>query len=145
MNEKGNMLIVFLYVDDLIFTSDFDIKEFITIMESELEMIGLGFKKFFLSIEVQQSKSGNFISQSKYASAILKRFNMSNCKVSPTLVITGLKLSKDDDGSTVDPTLFKRLVGNLMYSTVTRPWHHVWSKSDLKIHGITKRLTLASR
>ena len=45
---------------------------------------------------------------------------MDNCKTSPTLVITGLKLSKDDEGSTVDPTLFKRLVGNLMYLTATR-------------------------
>ena len=33
VNEKGNMLIGFLYVDDLIFTSDFDIKKFRTVME----------------------------------------------------------------------------------------------------------------
>ena len=46
---------------------------------------------------------------------------MSNCKTGPTLVITGLKLSKDDEGSTVDPMLFKRLVGSLMYLTATRP------------------------
>ena len=30
-------------------------------------------------------------------------------------------LSKDDEGSTVDPTLFKRLVGSLMYLTATKP------------------------
>ena len=46
---------------------------------------------------------------------------MSNCKAVPTPVIIGLKLSKDDDGSTVDPTLFKRLVGSLMYLTATIP------------------------
>ena len=46
---------------------------------------------------------------------------MSNCKTAPTPVITGLKLSKDDEGYTVDPTLFKRLVGSLMYLTPTRP------------------------
>ena len=46
---------------------------------------------------------------------------MSNCKTSPTPVIRGLKLSKDDDGSTVDPTLFKSLVGSPMYLKVTRP------------------------
>ena len=45
---------------------------------------------------------------------------MSNCKTTPTLVIKGLKLSKDDEGSIVDPTLFKRIVGNLMYLTATR-------------------------
>ena len=46
---------------------------------------------------------------------------MSKCKTTLTLVITCLKLSKDDDGSTVDPTLFKRLVGRLMYLIETRP------------------------
>ena len=46
---------------------------------------------------------------------------MSNCKPTPTPVIIGLKLSKDDDGSTIDPTLFKRMVGILMYLIVTRP------------------------
>ena len=45
---------------------------------------------------------------------------MSNCKTSPTPTITSLILSKDDDGSTVDPTMFKRLVGSLMYLTKTR-------------------------
>ena len=35
VNEKGNMLIVFLYVDDLIFTGVFGIKEFRTVIESE--------------------------------------------------------------------------------------------------------------
>ena len=46
---------------------------------------------------------------------------MSNCKIAPTPVIIGLKLSKDDEGSTVDPTLFKRLIDSLMYLTMTRP------------------------
>ena len=46
---------------------------------------------------------------------------MSNCKKTPTLVIIGLKLSKDHDGLTVDPTLFKRLVGSLMFLIATRP------------------------
>ena len=54
VNEKSNMLIVFLYVDDLLFTGDFGIKDFRTIMEREFEMNDLGLMEFFLSIEVQQ-------------------------------------------------------------------------------------------
>ena len=53
LNEQGNMLIVFLYVDDLIFTVDFSIKEFRTVMESEFEMTDLGLMNFCLGIEVQ--------------------------------------------------------------------------------------------
>ena len=115
VNEQGKILIVCPYVDDLLFTGDYGITDFKAIMESEFEMTNLGLMKFFLGIEVQHSKSGIFILQSKYASEVLKRFNMSNCKTTPTLVITGLKLSKDDEGSTVDPTMFKRLVGILIY------------------------------
>ena len=38
INEQGNMLIVFLYVDDLIFTGDFGIRDFRTDVEREIEM-----------------------------------------------------------------------------------------------------------
>ena len=62
VNEKGNMLIVCVYVDDLIFTDDFGIKEFRTVMENEFEMTDLGLMMFFLGIEVQQFESGIFIS-----------------------------------------------------------------------------------
>ena len=61
MNEKGNMLTIFLYVDDLIFTGEFGIKYFKEVMESEFVMIDLGLMKFFLGIEVQHSESGIFI------------------------------------------------------------------------------------
>jgi hypothetical protein len=46
---------------------------------------------------------------------------MMNSKATPTPIITGLKLRKEDKGSKVDPTLFKRPVGSLMYLTATRP------------------------
>ena len=46
---------------------------------------------------------------------------MINSKATPIPVITRLKLSKEDEGSKVDPTLFKIMVGSLMYLTTTRP------------------------
>jgi hypothetical protein len=82
------MLIVFLYVDDLIFTSDFGIKEFNSIMKDEFEMTNLGLMRYFWSFEVHQSKTGIFISQSEYAHEIMKIFNMVNFKAAPTPVIT---------------------------------------------------------
>ena len=47
VNEKSNMLIVFLHVYDLIFTGDFGIKDFKVVMESKFEMIDLGVMSFF--------------------------------------------------------------------------------------------------
>ena len=145
VNEQGNMLIVFMYVDDLIFTGDFGIKDFKAVMESEFEMIDLGLMKFFLGIEVQESQSSVFISNSKYATVVLKIFNMSNCKVSRALAITGLKLSKDDNGSTINHMLFKNAGWKPYVFNCDKTMHHVWSKYDLKIHGVTKRLSLARR
>jgi hypothetical protein len=55
-NQQGNMLIVFLYVDDLIFTGDFGIEEFKSVMKDEFEMTDLGLMRYFLGIEVHQSK-----------------------------------------------------------------------------------------
>ena len=53
VNEQGNMLIIFLYVDDLIFTCDFFIENIRIVMESEFQMTNLGIMKFVLGIEFQ--------------------------------------------------------------------------------------------
>ena len=46
---------------------------------------------------------------------------MMNCKPAITPAKTGIKLGKEDDGSKIDLTMYKRLVGSLMYLTATRP------------------------
>lgn len=121
VNEQEHILIVCLYVDDMIFTGDFEIDEFKATMMKEFGMIDLGLTKYFLGIEVEQSEKWIFICQNKYAKGLLKRSKMENCKLVPTLVVTGTKLSKDDKESDVNPNLFKRLVGSLMYLIATRP------------------------
>ena len=60
-NQQGNMLIVCLYVDDFIFTGDFGIEDFKSVMKDEFEMNDLGLMRYFLGIEVHQSKDGIFI------------------------------------------------------------------------------------
>jgi len=90
-------------------------------MKDEFEMTDLGLIRYFFGIEVHESKTEIFISWSKYAHEILRRFYMVNSKAVPTTVIIGLKLSKEDKGSKVDPTLFKILVGCIMYLITIRP------------------------
>ena len=62
-----------------------------------------------------------FISQEKYAGQILKRFKMQNSKAAPTPTTVGLKLRKEDCNKSVNPTLYKSMVGSLMYLTATHP------------------------
>jgi hypothetical protein len=52
---------------------------------------------------------------------VLDRFKMDQCNPVKNPVVPGHKLSKDEDGERVDSTLYKKIVGSLMYLTVTRP------------------------
>lgn len=47
---------------------------------------------------------------------------MEHCKPTPTRVPTSTKLSKDDEGSHVNPIQYKTLVDNLMYLIATRTY-----------------------
>jgi hypothetical protein len=119
----GNILVVCLYVDDLIFTGNdasmFD--EFKQPMMNEFDMTDLGRMRYFLSIEVLQSSNGIFVGQKKSAEAILARFKMDGCNSVNNSIVPGTKLCKDHGGSKINSTLYKQIVGSLMYLTATRP------------------------
>eukprot|EP00253_Pinus_taeda_P002708 PITA_02708 len=91
--KDGKILIVVLYVDDFIFTG----------------------------IEVDQNENGIFISQARYVNEVLERFHMQECKAAITPTVMGLKLSKGDNNKDFDPSLYKSIIGSLMYSTATMP------------------------
>jgi len=120
-DQKGNILIVCLYVDDIIYMGNLLLNEFKVSMQSEFEMTDLSLMKYFLGIEVEQYEKGNCICQQKYATDILERFKMNKCKPTYASIATGTKLSKQDEGTSIYYTLYKRLVGSLMYLTSTRP------------------------
>jgi len=57
----------------------------------------------------------------RYAQEILKRFGMDRCNPVKNPIVPGCKLSKDEEGTKVDASMFKQVVGSLMYLTATRP------------------------
>lgn len=118
----NRMLFVNIYVDDLLYTGNDEImlEEFKNSMKKEFEMTDLGKMKYFLGIEVCQTPEGIHISQQKYAVEILTRFKMLDCNAVLNPIVPGCKLKKEE-GVPVDETLFKSLVGCLMYITTTRP------------------------
>ncbi|XP_048235722.1 uncharacterized mitochondrial protein AtMg00810-like [Ricinus communis] len=123
VENNGKLLLVCLYVDDFLFTGNdhtiFD--EFKKSMMAEFDMSDLGRMHYFMGIEVIQSDAGIFISQKKYVREILRRFQMENCNPVCTPAETSLKLVRDKNGRKVDSTLYKQIVGSLMYLTITRP------------------------
>lgn len=84
-------------------------------------MSDLGKMKHFLGVEVKQCAGGIFICQRRYAKEVLARFGMEDSNAVKNPIVPGTKLRKDEGGVTVDETLYKQVVGSLMYLTVTRP------------------------
>lgn len=121
--DGGDILMVCLYVDDLVFTSNNAglVESFKKSIMKEFEMSDLGLMSYFLGVEVVQRSDGIFISQRKYVADILKKFKMDMCNPTKTPVEVGTKLTKKGEGPLVDPTLFKQIVGSLRYLTCTRP------------------------
>jgi hypothetical protein len=113
-----------LYVDDLFLTgTESLIVECKYVLASEFEMKDLGMMHYFLGLEVWQRTDEIFLSQGKYTVEILKKFGMLNCKPMATPMVTNLKkLSvSSSDSDEIDPTLYRQLIGSLMYLVNTRP------------------------
>ena len=120
----GNILIVSVYVDDLLFTGNNDelLEEFKSSMKSEFDMTDLGKMRYFLGIEViQKPEEGIFICQRKYAAEVIDMFGMQHHNPVCNPIVPGQKIGRDEAGEKVDPTLYKQMVGSLMYLTASRP------------------------
>jgi hypothetical protein len=85
-------------------------------------MNDIGLMKYILGIEFDKSSHGIFVFQKKYSTDILKRFKMDKCNPIENRVELETKLSKQNGGPTIDSTLYKMLVGSLMYCFHPKFW-----------------------
>nr|GFA03052.1 hypothetical protein [Tanacetum cinerariifolium] len=120
--HKGDILLVYVYLDDIIFGSTK--KElcftFEKLMHEKLQMSYMGELTFFLGLQVKQKKDGIFISQDKYVAKILKKFRFIEVKTASTPMETQKSLLKDEDGEEVDVHMYREMISSLMYLTYLR-------------------------
>ncbi|KAB2612682.1 hypothetical protein D8674_034998 [Pyrus ussuriensis x Pyrus communis] len=76
---------------------------------------------FFLGLQVKQSEDGIFVFQTKYASELVKKFGLHSAKPVSNPMATTTKLHKDPNGKSVDQTLYRSMIGSLLYLTASRP------------------------
>ncbi|GJV72915.1 retrovirus-related pol polyprotein from transposon TNT 1-94, partial [Tanacetum coccineum] len=121
--QKGHILLVQIYVDDIIFGSTKKelCDEFEKLMKDKFQMSSMGELTFFLGLQVQQKKKGIFISQDKYVHEILRKFNYSDVKSASTPTDLEKPLVQDGDAADVDEHLYRSMIGSLMYLTASRP------------------------
>ncbi|GJR72726.1 integrase, catalytic region, zinc finger, CCHC-type containing protein [Tanacetum coccineum] len=76
---------------------------------------------FFLGLQISQSPRGIFLNQSKYASEIIKKYSLMTSDSVDTPMVEKSKLDEDLQGTPVDATLYRGMIGSLMYLTSSRP------------------------
>ncbi|GJR79547.1 putative ribonuclease H-like domain-containing protein [Tanacetum coccineum] len=121
--DKGDILLVQVYVDDIIFgsTKKSLCVEFESLMHKKFQMSSMGELTFFLGLQVMQRDDGIFISQDKYVADILKKFDFVTMKTTSTPIETHKALLKDEEAEDVDVHLYRSMIGSLMYLTASRP------------------------
>nr|GEV88449.1 hypothetical protein [Tanacetum cinerariifolium] len=121
--QKGDILLVQIYVDDIIFgeTNKDLCKSFEKLIKDKFQISSIGELTFFLGLQVKQKEDGIFISQDKYVAEILKKFRLTEGKSTSTLIDTEKPLLKDPDGEDVDVHIYRFMIGSLMYLTSSRP------------------------
>jgi hypothetical protein len=113
---EGKLLIIVLYVDDLILTGDEKlIRSCKEDLAREFEMKDMGLMHYFLGLEVWQGDGELFVSQGKYANEILKKFHMESSKPMETPLAGNWRKEDATSGEVVEATIYRQLVGSLMY------------------------------
>ncbi|KAJ1685762.1 hypothetical protein LUZ63_017152 [Rhynchospora breviuscula] len=121
--RDDHLLLVQIYVDDIIFgsTNTTLAQEFSSLMSSEFEMSMMGELNFFLGLQIKQLQDGIFISQTKYAKELIKKFGVEDSKSLDTPMGKSANIDADEKGKPMDITLYRGIIGSLLYLTASRP------------------------
>ncbi|KAL0427096.1 UNVERIFIED_CONTAM: Retrovirus-related Pol polyprotein from transposon RE2 [Sesamum latifolium] len=114
---------VLIYVDDLIITGNnlATLSKFKDYLSHCFHMKDLGLLKYFLGIEIARGPDGLFLTQRKYTLDILSEVGFLDAKPADFPIEQNHNLSLDNGPLFVDPARYHRLIGRLIYLTITRP------------------------
>lgn len=117
------MIVILIYVDDMVIAGNSleEIQEVKASLSKKLWMKDMGQLRYFLGIEIDQTGQGIFLSQRKYVTDLLKEYGLRKCRTLKLPLDTHVKLTADQGDALGDPTEYQRLVGKLIYLTITRP------------------------
>ena len=121
--SSGQCIYLIIYVDDIVIMgNDQDgIQMLKQHLFSHFQTKDLGKLKYFLGIEITQSKSNVVMNQKKYALEILEETDMIDCKPIDTLMDPNVKLVLGQEEPLRDPGRCRQLVRKLNHLTITRP------------------------
>ena len=93
-----------------------ELKDFLS---QNFEMKDLGYLSYFLGLEITSSDDGFYLTQAKYTFDLLSQASLTNHKIVNTPFELNAHLTPSSGELFLDPTLYRQLVGNLVYFIVT--------------------------
>ena len=72
-------------------------------------------------MQIHQQDLGIFLSQSKYAKNLVKKFGLESARSVRTPMSPNVKLTVDLLGKSVDHSLYRSMIGSLLYISASRP------------------------
>ena len=101
--------------------SSSEIQSVKTSLDKQFTIKDLGLAKYFLDIELCKTDDGMHLNQRKYILDLLKDAGLTAAKPSLSPLPQNLKLSLEKGEPIDDPESYRRLVGMLLYLSMTRP------------------------
>lgn len=122
-NSSHVFIAVLIYVDDLVIAGNDNAacESFKKYLHTCFHMKDLGALKYFLGLELASSPNGLFLCQRKYALDILQECGMLDCKPCLFPMEQHHHLSTASGAHYSNPAQYRRLVGRLIYLTITWP------------------------
>lgn len=123
LSKGDTKMVVLVYVDDLIVAGNNNRRcdQFKKYLQSCFQIKDLGALHYFLGLEVMRTADGIHLCQGKYTRDIITEAGLKDAKHVETPIPQHHGLSNEDGELLDDAPAYRRLVGRLLYLTLTRP------------------------
>lgn len=123
MTTDHSFTALLVYVDDIVIAGSSlpQIETIQKFLSNRFRIKALGDLRYFLGLEVARSSKGIVISQRKYTLDMLADVGLLGAKPVKLPMDQNLKLGRNTGKPIPDPTVYRRLIGKLMYLSFTRP------------------------
>ncbi|XP_062093601.1 uncharacterized mitochondrial protein AtMg00810-like [Humulus lupulus] len=118
---EGVFLALLVYVDDIVIATNnvSDLNDFKHTLDIKFKLKDLGPSRSFLGLEIGRSSKGISVSQRPFTLQLLQESGYIGAKTASTPMEPNIKLSKDEGQPISDPTVFRSIIGKLIYITIT--------------------------